>query len=116
MKTKQICKHCGGDVRIRNPSGYCDHLYYPDYCKTCKKNLKGLRKVHKSVLLSEPHKTVSAPRKTPSQIAEKICRKLEPRLLQLLRKFATGNCNLATMPAFWIGAEADIEQVLNGKT
>ena len=30
------CDHCGGDVHIRNPSGYCDHLYYPDNCSVCK--------------------------------------------------------------------------------
>lgn len=30
-----ICKHCGEDTAIRNPSGYCDHLYYPDNCTTC---------------------------------------------------------------------------------
>ena len=31
-----ICKHCGGEIAIRNPQGYCDHLYYPDYCEVCK--------------------------------------------------------------------------------
>jgi len=31
------CIHCGKPVNIRNPSGYCDHLYYPDNCKYCKK-------------------------------------------------------------------------------
>jgi hypothetical protein len=25
------------DTEIRNPSGYCDHLYYPYECPTCKK-------------------------------------------------------------------------------
>ena len=25
------------DIAIRNPSGYCDHLYYPEYCEVCKK-------------------------------------------------------------------------------
>ena len=25
-----ICKHCGGSVALRNPSGKCDHLYWPD--------------------------------------------------------------------------------------
>jgi hypothetical protein len=37
MKIKgKICEHCGMDTAIRNPSGYCDHLYYPEYCKVCK--------------------------------------------------------------------------------
>ena len=25
-----ICPYCLRDKRIRNPSGYCDHLYYPE--------------------------------------------------------------------------------------
>jgi hypothetical protein len=37
----QICPHCGGDIMIRNPKGYCDHLYYPEYCKTCKDMIQG---------------------------------------------------------------------------
>lgn len=34
------CEHCGMDKRIRNPSSYCDHLYYPDNCEECKKLVK----------------------------------------------------------------------------
>ena len=26
----KICKNCGGDTAIRNPTGKCDHLHYPD--------------------------------------------------------------------------------------
>jgi hypothetical protein len=33
---KGKCKHCKGDLSIRNPKGFCDHLYYPDYCEICK--------------------------------------------------------------------------------
>lgn len=29
------CGHCGLDLGIRNPSGKCDHLYYPENCNTC---------------------------------------------------------------------------------
>ena len=29
------CKHCKLDIEIRNLSGYCDHLYYPENCKIC---------------------------------------------------------------------------------
>jgi hypothetical protein len=36
FKDIKKCKHCGGDLTIRNPTGICDHLYYPDYCKICK--------------------------------------------------------------------------------
>jgi hypothetical protein len=32
------CQHCGRDKRIRNPSGECDHLYYPNNCATCKEH------------------------------------------------------------------------------
>jgi len=35
MKDK-ICEHCNHSIATRNPSGYCDHLYYPDNCKVCK--------------------------------------------------------------------------------
>jgi hypothetical protein len=30
------CFHCLGKLAIRNPTGYCDHLYYPENCSTCK--------------------------------------------------------------------------------
>ena len=29
----KICKYCGGDIAIRNPTGKCDHLHWPDYIK-----------------------------------------------------------------------------------
>lgn len=32
----KLCKHCEGDLAIRNPSGDCDHLYFPENCDTCK--------------------------------------------------------------------------------
>lgn len=32
-----LCKHCGGDLEIRNPKGNCDHLKYPEYCPVCLK-------------------------------------------------------------------------------
>jgi len=35
-----ICIHCGMDTRQRNPSGYCDHLYYPETCQICQDILK----------------------------------------------------------------------------
>lgn len=33
-----ICAHCGGEVKIRNPTMKCDHLYFPDNCEVCKAN------------------------------------------------------------------------------
>jgi hypothetical protein len=41
-KKIELCKHCGMDLSIRNPSGYCDHLFYPDYCEICERNIKGM--------------------------------------------------------------------------
>ena len=35
-KSEKICLHCKGKISIRNPSGYCDHLYYPENCGVCK--------------------------------------------------------------------------------
>lgn len=26
----EVCAHCGGPRDVRNPSGACDHLYWPD--------------------------------------------------------------------------------------
>lgn len=37
MNMDNKCPHCKMDIAIRNPSGFCDHLYYPDYCEVCKK-------------------------------------------------------------------------------
>ncbi len=25
-----VCPNCGGSVHVRNPTGSCDHLYFPD--------------------------------------------------------------------------------------
>jgi hypothetical protein len=27
----RVCPNCGGEIAIRNPTGNCDHLYWPDY-------------------------------------------------------------------------------------
>lgn len=32
-----LCGHCLGDKKVRNPTGKCDHLYYPDNCRVCKR-------------------------------------------------------------------------------
>lgn len=29
-ETPKECPYCGGDIWIRNPTGHCDHLHYPD--------------------------------------------------------------------------------------
>lgn len=33
--TSRLCEHCHEPLNIRNPSGYCDHLYFPENCKIC---------------------------------------------------------------------------------
>ena len=35
-KKEKMCNHCKMPIKIRNPSGNCDHLYYPDNCEVCK--------------------------------------------------------------------------------
>jgi hypothetical protein len=35
-KDMKTCKHCGGNLEIRNPTGNCDHLYYPENCEICR--------------------------------------------------------------------------------
>jgi hypothetical protein len=65
MSKDKKCPNCGGDIAIRNPTGNCDHLHYPEnvppmdkdsisLCKNCfcmthtTKNKCGKCKVHKS--------------------------------------------------------------------
>lgn len=31
-----LCPHCKRELAIRNPSGTCDHLFYPEQCATCR--------------------------------------------------------------------------------
>lgn len=35
-----LCRHCHMDLAIRNPSGFCDHLYYPENCEICNNESK----------------------------------------------------------------------------
>jgi len=34
-KPVTLCQHCGGDTQIANPTGTCNHIYYPDNCDVC---------------------------------------------------------------------------------
>lgn len=36
INNERKCPHCDGDINIRNPKGFCDHLYYPESCEICK--------------------------------------------------------------------------------
>ena len=31
----RTCEHCKYPIDIRNLSGFCDHLYYPENCRVC---------------------------------------------------------------------------------
>ena len=52
-----ICKHCGGDIEIRNPAGKCDHLFYPEACKICNNKSKDWQfHLQEIVILSDDKK------------------------------------------------------------
>lgn len=38
-----LCKFCGGRIDIRNPTGKCDHLYWPDNLTDEAKRLNGFQ-------------------------------------------------------------------------
>jgi hypothetical protein len=39
----EVCAHCDQSIKIHNPTGYCDHLYYPDMCTICKEIYSGVK-------------------------------------------------------------------------
>lgn len=39
------CKHCGGEIAKRNPTGTCDHLHWPDNLTDTAKLANGLKHV-----------------------------------------------------------------------
>jgi len=43
---------------------------------------------------------------------EEICKNMEDRVIEICKKFATGNVNMASLPAFWIGLQGDIDEAL----
>ncbi len=43
------CQHCGGPIADRNPTGNCDHLYWPDNLSITAKLANGFRPVQKTV-------------------------------------------------------------------
>lgn len=51
---KNTCKHCGGPIAIRNPTGTCDHLYWPDMLTDEAKRANGFRKVTRTTWTKEP--------------------------------------------------------------
>ena len=45
----KTCKYCGGLIAIRNPTGNCDHLYWPEMLTDEAKRANGFRLVTKQV-------------------------------------------------------------------
>ena len=48
-----LCKYCGGPIAIRNPTGKCDHLYWPENLTDEAKRANGFVLVEKSVKVWE---------------------------------------------------------------
>lgn len=43
----KTCQHCGGLISARNPTGQCDHLYWPDNLTDEAKIANGYRQITK---------------------------------------------------------------------
>jgi len=43
------------------------------------------------------------------QFAEELCDYMEKRVVEICTKFAKGNVNMASLPAFWLGLSGDIQ-------
>lgn len=46
------------------------------------------------------------------EFAEKLCDYMEDRVIEICTKFAKGNVNMASLPAFWVGLGGDIVSFL----
>jgi hypothetical protein len=49
-----LCKHCGGEIGIRNPTGKCDHLYWPEMLTDEAKRANGFVQVTRTVWQKPP--------------------------------------------------------------
>jgi hypothetical protein len=54
MLHAENCAHCGGPKDIRNPTGKCDHLYWPDNLTDEAKRANGYRQAQKLVWINDP--------------------------------------------------------------
>jgi len=43
---------------------------------------------------------------------KEIIKSIEPRVVEICKKFAKGNVNSASLPAFWLGLQGDIDEGL----
>lgn len=55
------CAHCGGPRLLRNPTGACDHLYWPDNLSAAAREANGLE----SRKDDRPHEVVNGVRVEP---------------------------------------------------
>lgn len=46
------------------------------------------------------------------EFAGRLCDYIEPRVVEICKKFANGNVNMASLPAFWMGLSGDIQSFL----
>ena len=46
---EDMCPDCGGPIAVRNPSGYCDHLYYPEYKEVHEGVIRDIKKHDKEI-------------------------------------------------------------------
>lgn len=49
----------------------------------------------------------------PDEFAIGLCDYIEPRVVEICKKFGKGKVNMASLPAFWIGLEGDIVSFLD---
>ena len=54
MRGDETCAHCGGLKAVRNPTGSCDHLYWPDCLTDDAKRANGFRLATKLVWINDP--------------------------------------------------------------
>ena len=50
---QDCCPHCKMDKKIRNPSGFCDHLKYPENCPVCMRRELARQKETIELMLKE---------------------------------------------------------------
>lgn len=64
-----LCPNCGGRVAIRNPTGACDHLYWPDMLTEEAKQMIGpeeLARIQQECMAAISD-ALSRPRQTPTR-------------------------------------------------
>ena len=43
LRARKKCKHCGGAIAVRNPTGQCDHLCWPEFLTDEAKAANGIK-------------------------------------------------------------------------